>query len=130
MTKKEIKEVSPVMPEIKQDNKHVNIHVNSIDGLKELIEKNIKWSQVIYEQNRKIKNRLNLIVVGDYVKLFIILIPVILAIVYLPPFLKELFDQYSGLLGIGGGASNQVNDILSQFSSDQIGDLLKMIGNQ
>ena len=117
------------IPEIKEDTK-VNIHVNSNDGLKELIEKNIKWSQVIYEQNKKIKRRLTLMVVGSYLRLALILIPLILAFLFLPPLLKDVMGQYSSLLGIGSGGAKetQINNILSQVSGEQINEVLKMIG--
>jgi hypothetical protein len=127
MNKKEEQKIEEA-PEVVEAAKHVNIHVNATDNLKELIEKNIKWSQVIYEQNRKIKHRLTLMVIGDYLKLLIIVVPIILALIYLPPLLKGALNQYSSLLGIGGGGVNQVNDILSQVSGGQLDEILQNLG--
>ena len=129
MSKKIIKDKeNSEVPEVSEDSKHVNIHVNSTDGLKELIEKNIKWSQVIYEQNRKIKSRLTWMVVVGYAKLLIVVIPLVVALIYLPPLLKGALNQYSSLLGIGGGGTDQLNDILSQVSGDQLSEILKNFG--
>ncbi len=97
--------------------------------LKDLIEKNIKWSQVIYEQNKKIKNRLTWMVLGSYLRLAIIIIPIILAFIYLPSLLKELFSQYQSVLGGVGGSPSQVNDLLGQVSSNQLQEILKAISN-
>ncbi|HBU07560.1 MAG TPA: hypothetical protein DEB09_05795 [Candidatus Magasanikbacteria bacterium] len=119
------------IPEVKEDTK-VNIHVNSNDGLKELIEKNIKWSQVIYEQNKKIKHRLTMMLVASYLKILFILVPLILAFIFLSPMLKGALDQYSNLLGVvnnGGAKEAQINNVLSQVSGDQINEVLKMLGN-
>jgi len=115
------------MPEASEAAKHVNIHVNANDGLKELIEKNIKWSQVIYEQNRKINRRLTWLVVGSYLRLAIIIIPLILAVIFLPPLLEQLWAQYSGMLGGLGGGTSQLNNIFSQISGEQIQEYLQMI---
>ena len=102
------------------------------DTLKDLVEKNIKWSQVIYEQNRGIKRRLTWMVIGSYLRLLMIVVPLILAFIYLPPLLKDLFAQYSGLLGGLQGASKggqlDVGSLLNQVSPDQIQQIMKTLG--
>jgi hypothetical protein len=100
----------------------VDINVNTKDdSLKELIEKNIKWSQVIYEQNKKIKRRLTLMSVASYLRLLIFAIPIILGIIYLPSLLSNVLEQYGGILGsLGfGGSTGQINpvEIFSQIQS-------------
>ena len=100
--------------------------------LKDLVEKDIKWSQVIYEQNRGIKRRLTWMVIGSYLRLLMIVVPLILAFIYLPPLLKDLFAQYSGLLGGLQGASKggqlDVGSLLNQVSPDQIQQIMKTLG--
>ncbi|HYE59786.1 MAG TPA: hypothetical protein VEA18_01215 [Candidatus Kapabacteria bacterium] len=85
--------------------------------LQELVEKNIKWSQVVYEQNRKILRRMTLMTIASYVRLFLILIPLLIALIYLPPLISGYVEQMNALLGSGenGGRMN-LQDILSQFS--------------
>lgn len=70
------------------------------EELKKLIEKNIKWSQVIYNQNKKIKHRITMMVVGSYIRLFLILVPIIIGLIYLPDFIDAYFSKYSGILDI------------------------------
>lgn len=95
-------------------------------NLKDLIEKNIKWSQAIYEQNEKIKRRITMMVVGSYLRLLLILVPLVLALIYLPPLLQQALSQYSELLGIGGNMSG-LDKILSEVSPQDISQILKTI---
>jgi len=88
--------------------------VSTKDGLKELIEKNIKWSQVIYEQNKKINRRLTWMVVTGYIKLAIILAPLIIALIYLPPLIKDFIDQYGSVIGVQGGGFEQIMQLYKE----------------
>jgi len=107
------------------------------DSLQSLVEKNNQWCQVIYEQNRKIKRRLTMMVVGNYLRLFIIVAPIVLAIIYLPPLIEKFLATYGGLLGnlTGGGSGAPaifggglpLQDILSQIKPEQIQELLKLL---
>lgn len=103
--------------------------IKKTDDLRSLIEKNIKWSQVIYEQNRKINRRLTFMVVGDYLKLLLVLGPLIAALIFLPPLFKQIWQEYSSLLQ--GGASvnsgDQIKSIINGVSGQQLQEVLKMI---
>lgn len=74
-------------------------------NLKELIEKNLKWSQIIYEQNRKINNKLLWTAIASWIRVGLILVPLVLGILFLPPLLKGVWSQYGELLGVSGGSS-------------------------
>ena len=82
-------------------------------SLKELIEKNLKWSQIIYEQNRKINNKLLWSAVANWLRLLIILMLIILAFIFLPPLLKNVWSQYSDLLGNDPATNTQQNPIIN-----------------
>ena len=81
--------------------------------LKDLIEKNLKWSQIIYEQNRKMNNKLLWSAIADWLRLVIILVPIVLALLFLPPILSSLWTQYQNMIG---GSTNGPNN----YSLDQI----------
>lgn len=85
---------------------------NTQDSVQSLLEKNLKWSQLIYEQNEKIKRTLTWMVVGNYVRLSLILIPLIAGILFLPPLVKNMMQQYESVLG---GQGNQ--SVISEFRS-------------
>lgn len=102
------------------------------ENLKELIEKNIKWTQVVYEQNKQIKRRLTLLALGSYLRILIIVVPIILALIYLPPILRPLFEKYNSLLGgMGsvktGAGSASLNGLLDNLSTSQIQDALRVL---
>ena len=125
--KEEKREEKLEVPEIKEPP-IVDINLNTKDdSLKELIEKNIKWSQVIYEQNRKIKRRLTMMAILSYLKLALILAPIIIGIIYLPPLLEQLLEQYSSILGIVNGGQALSDDVLSQIPVGSLDEILSQI---
>ena len=77
----------------------VTENVKAEQGLRELIEKNLKWSQIIYEQNRKINNKLLWAAIFGWFKLIIIVGPIILGLIYLQPMLKGAWSQYASFFG-------------------------------
>src|SRR3989344_1972442 len=90
-------------------------------SLKELIEKNLKWSQIIYEQNRKINNKLLWSAVANWLRLLVIVVPIILAFIFLPPLLKKAWSQYGDLLGNApatGAKQNSFENVLKLFNLD------------
>ena len=92
--------------------------------LRELVEKNLKWSQIIYEQNRKINNKLLWSAIAGWLRIFLIVVPIVLAIIYLSPIMKSAFDAYQGLLG---GTTNKtgITNINTQ-SLEQLMNLLPL----
>jgi len=83
---------------------------------KELLEKNLKWSQIIYEQNRKINNKLLWLAIGNWIKVFLILIPLILAVLFLAPIVRNFSSLYSNLL-LGNTLDTKTN---TDYSLEQI----------
>lgn len=105
-------------PSIEVDGNH------SQESLHGLIEKNIKWSQVIYNQNKKIKHRLTMIVIGNYLRLFLLFAPIIFGILYWPE-ISASFNQYlNQYLGAGSQSFNLTNLLHSaQIDPSQLQNL-------
>ncbi len=93
----------------------------SNDDLKELTTKNIQWTMAVYEQNKKIKRRLTMMVFLSYFKIAIILIPLILGIIFLPPLVTDFTNQIQDFISGGflGSASNSGIDINQILKSIQ-----------
>lgn len=85
--------------------------VKSDQSLKELMEKNLKWSQIIYEQNRKINNKLLWFTIANWLKVLFIVLPIVLGIIFLGPLFKDVYSQYADLLGRGPATSTQQNSM-------------------
>lgn len=104
-------------------------------SLKELLEKNLKWSQIIYEQNRKINNKLMWAAIGGWLRLVLILAPLIWAAWFLPPLVNQFMKNYGDLLGgkatsaqsVPSGSLEQIMKLLplDPAKQEQIKALLK-----
>lgn len=98
-----------VLEEMTQDTvAHEGAHAHS-GKHPSLIEKNIKWSQLIYHQNKKIQRRLTFLVIGNYLRLLLVFIPIIIGILYLLPFFGKEAESSADLFrflrnSIGGGS--------------------------
>lgn len=100
--------------------------------LKDLLEKNLKWSQIIYEQNRKINNKLMWSALGGWLRLVLILAPLIWAAWFLPPLINQFMKNYGDLLGgkpgaVQSGSLEQIMKFLplGPAEQEQIKALLK-----
>ncbi len=96
----------------------------TLNQVGELLEKNLKWSQIIYEQNRKINRKLFISSLFSWVYFIIIVAPIILAVWFLPPVIKNAYDQYKNIFGTGRVGS--VNNKPVNSSLDQVFKLLNL----
>lgn len=74
--------------------------------LKSLVKKNLAYSQRNYSVTKKIHSRM---VWGSVIKVVMIVGPIILAYIYVFPFLSEMFAQVNGVI-------DQYQNFFSQFS--------------
>ncbi len=102
----------------------------SPEALRELLEKNLKWSQIIYEQTRKINSKLFWKSVWGWVIFFILVVaPTAFTIWYLPPLLRGLEKKYQPLLSLMGSAS-ATSTVNNMGSIDEILKLLPISNEQ
>jgi len=97
----------------------------TLEKINELLTNNLKWSQIIYEQNRKINNKLFWSSVFSYLKVTLIVIPLIIGFIYLMPNLNNFFnalDSFSGINTTKEGVAQQnalIDALLKQLPFDQ-----------
>ena len=97
----------------------------TLEKINELLTNNLKWSQIIYEQNRKINNKLFWSSIFSYLKVALIVIPLIIGFVYLMPNLNNFFnalDSFSGINTTKEGVAQQnalIDALLKQLPFDQ-----------
>lgn len=70
-------------------------------ALRELLEKNLKWSQIIYEQNRRINRKMWWSAAASWIQLLVIVVPLVLSLIFLPTFIKQYRCLWQG------GCTNQ-----------------------
>ncbi len=68
------------------------------DNLEILMEKNIEISQEILDLAKRFKKYIFWQKIWTILKLVLILTPIILAVIYLPPFLKDLVRDFHSLI--------------------------------
>ncbi|MDP2736188.1 MAG: hypothetical protein Q8O59_00165 [bacterium] len=88
------------------------------EEIKKLLEQNLKLTEEIYAMTKKIKSYLAWQRLVSLFYLFIIIAPIILSIIYLPPLLNGLFDQYKDALGLQSGSSSTIQGLLNGGASD------------
>ncbi|HRY36940.1 MAG TPA: hypothetical protein P5230_03650 [Candidatus Magasanikbacteria bacterium] len=97
----------------------------TLEKLNELLTNNLKWSQIIYEQNRKINRKLFWSSFFDYLKVAVILIPIIIGFFYLLPGINNLLraaDVFAGVDVCKDGSAQQgafLDALLKQLPIDQ-----------
>lgn len=72
------------------------------EEIKKLIEKNLEVSEEILRISKKVKSYMMWNQIMNFLKLLVIVVPIVLGIIYLPPILKNLFSQYEEIMGISG----------------------------
>lgn len=97
------------------------------EEIKKLLEDNLRLNQETFKMVKSVKKFLLFQQIMGIIKLLLIVIPLIIGIIYLPPLLKQSFDQYQQLLGIGQSdlspnslLNNGINiqSILEQYKAD------------
>ncbi|MFA5133197.1 MAG: hypothetical protein WC459_00075 [Patescibacteria group bacterium] len=67
--------------------------------VKELLEENIRLSKAILASSERTRKHMHWSEIISVLRLLIILVPIILAILYIPPFLVKFSDSFSRLYG-------------------------------
>ncbi len=92
--------------ELKEENKKENSLEEAkeekpitLEKINELLTNSLKWSQIIYEQNRKINRKLFWYSFFNYLKFALILIPLIVGFFYLLPNVDGLLQTMNFFSG-------------------------------
>ncbi len=84
------------------------------EDLKALLEANLKYSRAIYADVQKVRRYIFWRMVINIIWLILVLLPIIVAIIYLPPALMGLYQSYQELLNDSQGSLDLINQ-LNQF---------------
>ncbi len=97
------KKVKSKEKEQKEDevNDLVDDSTTDHNDLKKLLKTNIKLNEEILEYSKKINNHLLFSRILSYIKIFLILVPIILGLFFLPKVVEPLIEQYHEILNIG-----------------------------
>lgn len=70
--------------------------------MKGILRQNLEYTKRALEISEKNSRYILWIKIVNLIKLLIIIIPIVLAIIYLPPYIQEFFNKYQELFGRGG----------------------------
>lgn len=87
--------MSEVKPTVEQKMFGDPIKDTSPQALRELLEKNLKWSHIIYEQNRRLHSKLLWGLIANWLRLVLVAVPIILGIWFFPSFLRKIKAEAS-----------------------------------
>lgn len=106
----------------------------SPNNFEEMLKHQQEMLETIMKQNKKIQRHLTIIVVTGYVKFVLILLPLIAALFFLPPLVKQVSEQYSSLFGLSGGGATSTFDAsaiqkaVGSMSPKDVQEILSLIG--
>ena len=72
------------------------------DDASALIKKNLEVSEEILKIAKKLKHHMMWATVFGIIKILLFAVPIIIGILYLPPIIEGLMQQYKEILGLGG----------------------------
>jgi len=99
----------------------------SVD-IKELLEENIELSKKVLISSEKTRKYMRASQIMGIVRLLIILVPVILAILYIPPFLTKFSDTFGKLYG--GEQFNILEALKGQGTNMNFDDVKSFLDKQ
>jgi hypothetical protein len=82
------------------------------EDIKKLLEQNLELNQKIYKICRKLNNYMIWSQIYGFLKIIIIVVPLILAYFYLAPYLTSALKQYTELMGVTSQTGN-LKDMLN-----------------
>ncbi|NQU77512.1 hypothetical protein HQ544_02330 [Candidatus Falkowbacteria bacterium] len=81
------------------------------EQLEKLLQDNTRKTEEVYEICKKVKKHLLIGQIMGIVRILLVVVPLILAIIYLPSLLKPYLDQYNDLMGGGGSIMDQFREL-------------------
>lgn len=88
-----------------------NSNLSETEQLKKLMAENLKYNRAIFADTQKIRRYMFWRLVMNIIWLIIILTPIILALIYLPPVLREAYQSYQEVVTGGQGALDLLNQL-------------------
>lgn len=73
------------------------------EDIKKLLEQNLAKNEEIYQLMKRLKSYLLMNQIFGVIRLLIIVVPLVLALIFLPPLFKQFMSQWQGLAAPAGG---------------------------
>ncbi|MDO9509926.1 MAG: hypothetical protein Q7J14_01400 [Candidatus Magasanikbacteria bacterium] len=119
----EIKEKNKITDDVVEEKKEEQ--PVTLEKINELLTNSLKWSQIIYEQNRKINRKLFWNSLFNYLKVVFILIPLVVGFFYILPGINSLLKTAGIFSDVDVGQKSVmdqegvIENLLEQLPLDQ-----------
>jgi hypothetical protein len=77
------------------------------------IEESVLWSKKVFEEQQRVRRYLLWNTIANFLRLALIIIPIILGLLFLPALLKDATSMFN----LEGGVSNPFSEILNLYQS-------------
>jgi|GEM_PF-1131894 len=91
------------------------------EKLEQLIQENVKLTREIHQMSKRVNRYVTFQNILSVVYLFLVVAPLILGVIYLPYFMKNIVTPYQNILNANsnlqnaaGNANPQINDVVNQ----------------
>jgi len=108
-----IKQGAGIKNNLKKEEQSIDLR-----QLKDLLDENINLTRDLEERVKKIHSYVKWQRSFTLIKIFIIIVPIVLGIIYLPPIFKDLINPYQEILNTTSslGSGLDVNSLLNGFT--------------
>jgi hypothetical protein len=86
-----------------------NNNVQTVDDMKNILQKLVEQNEENHKLLKKIRSYQNQQRIMAYLKILIIVVPIVLSVIYLPSILKPFWDQYQQAIGVNSSDFNMQN---------------------
>ena len=108
---------------------NTNFDTNSNDEIKKLLQENLSYAKATYEAAEKTRRYILWGQVLGFIKLAIVIVPMVIAYYFLQPYLKTALSTYQDLLGMPASQGSQNSDAkINPEMLKQLQDLQKSGG--
>ncbi|MBU4421919.1 hypothetical protein L6259_03215 [Candidatus Parcubacteria bacterium] len=98
------------------------MRTDTTKDVQSLLEENIKLSKAILHSTEKTRKALQWMKIMSLLRIVIIIIPIILALIYIPPFLSQFSETFGSFYG---GEQFNVLQQLQNFGGNTLNSILK-----
>lgn len=108
---------------------NTNFDTNSSEEVRKLLQENLSYAKATYEAAEKTRRYILWGQVFGFIKLILVIVPIVIAYLFLQPYFKTAISTYQDLLGVTNSVNSAVNDMkVSPETIKQIQDLNKTGG--
>lgn len=94
-----------------------NNDINSAEDMKNILQKLVEQNEENYKLLKKIRSYQNMQTIVSYLKILIVVVPIVWGVIYLPSILKPFWNEYLQGIGVDNSANLNLQNLQKTFNS-------------